>query len=126
MKSQALFLAFISMDGVCDALGKAWFYKGKQIKGSLCRPQADSSAQDCTAPNTKDKARFYTSGAYPTYDGKCYNNETDRLSFEMGKDLDKYGDPWASCMRISSGPWCTGQTIGLDVLANSMVIAPVP
>jgi hypothetical protein len=81
---------------------------------------------DCEGYDKKDKERVHTSGAYPTYDGKCYNDETDRLSFEMGKDLDKYGNPWASCMRISSGPWCTGQTIGLDVQANGMVIAPNP
>ena len=72
------------------------------------------------------KDRVYTSGAYPTYDGKCYNDETSRLSFEMGKDLDKDDTPYASCVRISSGPWCTGETIGLDVSANGMMSVLVP
>jgi hypothetical protein len=67
------------------------------------------------------KDRVHTSGAYPTYDGKCHDDETGRLSFQMGKHLDKYGKPWASCIRISSDPWCTGETIGLDVVANGKV-----
>jgi hypothetical protein len=87
MKSQALFLAFISMAGVCDALGKAWFYKGKYIKGSMRRPQADSSAADCTAPDTKDKQRFYTSGAYlPTTESVITTRRTD-FHLKWGKTL---------------------------------------
>jgi len=70
----------------------------------------------------KDKARVHTSGGYPTHKEKCYNDETGRLSFEMGKDLQKDGTSTELCMRISSGPWCTGQTIGLDVVANGKVL----
>ena len=69
----------------------------------------------CEGYEKKDKDRIHTSGAYKAYKPKCYNDETGRKSFLMSKQLDKDKNPWDMCIRVSTGPWCTGPTIGLQV-----------
>jgi hypothetical protein len=68
-----------------------------------------------TEEQKDDPSQLLVSGAYKTYSDVCYNNETLRTSFKMSEHLDKEDKPWQYCVKLSDGPNCTGNTIGVDV-----------